>query len=261
MNAAQFSSALGKVNDRYIMEAITYERKKKRSWLKWGTTTACIAACICLVVGAALWIIKLSPFDGPVLSFPIATPSDQTEIIQSNNPDTEVIQSNVPNTKDIQINEISYDYFSLQSIFFLGGFEEMTRDEVLSHFGISLDLSTVMPNMQEVEDTCYGFYYTGNGDLFYQFTFRYIDVETHQTMNITLRNGGLPITQIKETYKHELQSSELCEREVVIAHYTDRMGISTYYAEFPDRDFGLMITAGDCPVDDFIRTLEYLAQL
>lgn len=29
MNAAQFSSALGKVNDKYIMEAITYERKKK----------------------------------------------------------------------------------------------------------------------------------------------------------------------------------------------------------------------------------------
>ena len=36
MNAAQFSHALGKVNDKYIMEAITYERKKKRGWLKWG---------------------------------------------------------------------------------------------------------------------------------------------------------------------------------------------------------------------------------
>lgn len=80
-------------------------------------------------------------------------------------------------------------------------------------------------------------------------------------MNITLRNGGLPVTQIKEAYEHELQRSELCGREVVIAHYTDRMAISTYYAEFPDSDFGLMITAGDCPVDDFIRTLEYLAQL
>lgn len=41
MNAAQFSSALGKVNDKYIVEAITYERKKKNSWLKWGAMAAC----------------------------------------------------------------------------------------------------------------------------------------------------------------------------------------------------------------------------
>ena len=29
MNAEHFSSALGKVNDKYIMEAVTYERKEK----------------------------------------------------------------------------------------------------------------------------------------------------------------------------------------------------------------------------------------
>lgn len=47
MNAAQFSHALGKVNDKYIMEAITYERKKKSGWLKWGA----MAACLCLIIG------------------------------------------------------------------------------------------------------------------------------------------------------------------------------------------------------------------
>lgn len=50
MNAAQFSHALGKVNDKYIMEAITYERKKKSGWLKWGA----VAACLCLVAGIAV---------------------------------------------------------------------------------------------------------------------------------------------------------------------------------------------------------------
>ena len=48
--AAQFSHALGKVNDKYIMEAITYERKKKRVWLKWGA----MAACLCFVILAAV---------------------------------------------------------------------------------------------------------------------------------------------------------------------------------------------------------------
>ena len=50
MNAVQFSHALGKVNDKYIIEAITYERKKKSGWLKWGA----MAACLCLIVSGVL---------------------------------------------------------------------------------------------------------------------------------------------------------------------------------------------------------------
>jgi len=46
MNAIEFSNALGKVNDKYIMEVVTYKRKKKRDWLKWGA----MAACLCLIV-------------------------------------------------------------------------------------------------------------------------------------------------------------------------------------------------------------------
>lgn len=46
MNAAQFSHALGKVNDKYIMEAITYKRKKKSSWLKWGAMAACLVVLV-----------------------------------------------------------------------------------------------------------------------------------------------------------------------------------------------------------------------
>lgn len=45
MNAEQFSSALGKVNDKYIIEAVTYKQsqKKKSIWLKRGTMAACFA--------------------------------------------------------------------------------------------------------------------------------------------------------------------------------------------------------------------------
>lgn len=46
MNAVQFSNALGKVNDKYIMEAITYERKKKSGWLKWGMMAACLSLAV-----------------------------------------------------------------------------------------------------------------------------------------------------------------------------------------------------------------------
>ena len=50
MNAAQFSSALGKVNDKYIMETVNYNHKKKSGWLKWGA----MAACFCLILTAAI---------------------------------------------------------------------------------------------------------------------------------------------------------------------------------------------------------------
>ena len=52
MNAAQFSHALGKVNDKYIMEAITYKKEKKSGWLKWGV----LAACLCLVILSIVYI-------------------------------------------------------------------------------------------------------------------------------------------------------------------------------------------------------------
>ena len=45
MNALKFSNVLGKVNNKYIIEAVTYKRKKKTSWMKWGA----MAACLCLV--------------------------------------------------------------------------------------------------------------------------------------------------------------------------------------------------------------------
>lgn len=57
INAAQFSKALEKVNDKYIMETISYERKKKSGWLKWSS----MAACLCFVVGATvIGILHLS---------------------------------------------------------------------------------------------------------------------------------------------------------------------------------------------------------
>ena len=58
MNAEQFSSALGKVNDKYIMEAITYERKKKSGWLKWGAMAACFGLIVTVAMAALPGLLK-----------------------------------------------------------------------------------------------------------------------------------------------------------------------------------------------------------
>jgi len=54
MNAIEFSNALGKVNDKYIMEAATYKRKKKTGWLKWGA----LAACFGLILTVGIIVLK-----------------------------------------------------------------------------------------------------------------------------------------------------------------------------------------------------------
>ena len=73
MNAAQFSSALGKVNDKYIIEAVTYTSKKKNGWLKWGAMAACFGLIFTVGLAALLGILKGSnkiptPCPGPAVS-------------------------------------------------------------------------------------------------------------------------------------------------------------------------------------------------
>lgn len=76
MNTTKFSSALGKVNDRYLMEAITYERKKKSGWQKWGAMAACFGLIVTVTMVALPGLLKvpggvvppLNPNPGPVVS-------------------------------------------------------------------------------------------------------------------------------------------------------------------------------------------------
>ena len=80
MNAKQFSFALGKVDDKYIMESAVYERKKKTGWRKWGL----MAACFCLLLTAAAMlpgVLKgtgsVLPPSGPVAAGPVTSDKDR----------------------------------------------------------------------------------------------------------------------------------------------------------------------------------------
>lgn len=62
MTTKKFSEAMNELEDRYVTEAITYQRsKKKRNWLKWVAA----AACICLVLAGLFPLFHqpgVSPF-------------------------------------------------------------------------------------------------------------------------------------------------------------------------------------------------------
>ena len=80
MNAKQFSFALGKVDDKYIMESAAYQRKKKTGWRKWGM----MAACFCLLLTAAAilpGVLKgpggVLPPTGPAAAGPVTDENDR----------------------------------------------------------------------------------------------------------------------------------------------------------------------------------------
>lgn len=62
MTTKKFSEAMNELEDRYVTEAITYQRsKKKRNWFKWVAA----AACICLVLAGLFPLFHqpgVSPF-------------------------------------------------------------------------------------------------------------------------------------------------------------------------------------------------------
>lgn len=74
MTTKKFSEAMSELEDKYVTEAITYQRsKKKRNWFKWVAT----AACICLVL-AGLFPLFNQPGVSPFVLTAYALESDNT---------------------------------------------------------------------------------------------------------------------------------------------------------------------------------------
>lgn len=54
MSTEKFSDAMGEINDRYLDEAISYHRnRKKLRWVKWTSLAACFA--LAAVLGIGVW--------------------------------------------------------------------------------------------------------------------------------------------------------------------------------------------------------------
>ncbi len=98
MNAAEFSNALGKINDKYIMEAIAYERKRKSGRLKWGAMAACFGLILTMTMITLPGVLRgqdsIVPSPDPDVPEPVIS-DDDTQ------PSAEQLQP--PSEKDITI--------------------------------------------------------------------------------------------------------------------------------------------------------------
>ncbi len=93
MTTAEFSNALGKVNDKYIMEAITYERKRKSGWIKWGVMAAGFGLILTVTMATlpGIWGGQgdLVPPSGPDVSGPMVSDEDDQPDVEPLQPSSE----------------------------------------------------------------------------------------------------------------------------------------------------------------------------
>lgn len=75
MSTEVFSEAMGLIGEKYIMEAVTYQRKRNRySWGKWIAA----AACVCLVLAGIFPLLHNQPGGSPFVLTAYAVESDNT---------------------------------------------------------------------------------------------------------------------------------------------------------------------------------------
>lgn len=139
-------------------------------------------------------------------------------------------------------------------------FKEMTRDDVLDYFGITLDISDILPDLQEDPDSHYGFYSFGDGSLFEEESFVY-QSDRGQIVTIILYKKKVPISSIMESYTQEMEISEIAGHDVIILHLQNHNDVDTYYAKFAMDDLGVIVIAKNMALNDFIILLEYAVQL
>lgn len=106
MNAMEFSSALGKVNDKYIMESITYERKKKSHWLKWGAMAACFGLILTVTMITLPGILRgqgsIVPSPAPDVPGPVVSNDNNQPSVEPIQPTIESLSP--PDERKIIIN-------------------------------------------------------------------------------------------------------------------------------------------------------------
>lgn len=139
-------------------------------------------------------------------------------------------------------------------------FKEMSKEDVLTYFGLELDISSILSNMSENTDEKYGFYEFADGSIFAQQSFLYQSNEG-QILKIIIQKDKLPVFPLSEAYGHEMETSKLFMQDLLIAHYINLDGKDTYYAEMLNDNLGTVIISEDLALDDFLLVIEYLIQM
>lgn len=179
------------------------------------------------------------------------------------------------------------------SFFFLGRFCELTREDVLSHFGLSADFS--LPNFSEVPPECgipgergkYGYRlspdfikcdYEGELQTSWQVderfdsqVFSFENADGTKGVNVTFSrsefipwwlNGNLNSDEIKQLPQSEIANTKMRIAKVILGEGWDEnlRARDFYYAEFSAGELAVGVNAHGLSVDELIDVLEYLAE-
>lgn len=143
MNAVQFSGALGKINDKYIMEALAYGRERSGVRLKWGVLAACFGLILTAVMMALPGILNgqngIVPPPGPGVSMPAAGDDNEPNGAEPLQPPRE--QEIVIDWEGVAVNEsagMAPDYALRYYDPELYAEESWGEEEVVAYYGSNL---------------------------------------------------------------------------------------------------------------------------
>ena len=150
MNAKQFSFALGKVDDKYIMESAAYEQKKKTRWQKWGM----MAACFCLLSIAAVMLPGVLKGTGgtfppgvPIITGPVTSDDDQQPGIDTaQSPQVIIKWDNVAvNESDGMVSDAAPRYYD-PDLYYT---ENWGEEEIVAYYGWDLAPAYIPENLTD----------------------------------------------------------------------------------------------------------------
>ncbi len=217
-------------------------------------------ACLCLgaVIGIGVW-----PKTPPVVPLPEhGTPpvEDSRGTVQTAPPSTdEQSATEAPPLTSLTVNEIPPEEiersFAEASLFNLplDAFCRLSRADMLTYLGLTLDLSADFPDFAEADDAVYGYYAFPDGGVWVRQDFRYTD-PNGRTITVTVRRGGI-LFLFNDAYATKAEATDLRGHRILAVHYSTADGVSTHYAELQLGDLSIAVHTEHLSADDLTRVL------
>ena len=264
-NAEKVLYAIGNIEDEAVVESREYTRGSLRHVAVWGA----LAACCCIIVGAALFLLpgkKTEPAgieeqtpesynSGAVITEPIGRPDIGFEPGQSG-------YSNIPASsetviKPLKLNETQAPEAVMINQIALSGSdrEDMSFEQAEEYFGVKLALPEKLSYLSLTEKReGYCIYKRENGEVYFDCNaFSYSD-GADRSLSITLAKVFKHPYDFATFSGESIKFTSVNGRELAVFCFA-RDGDSVLYTEFLQNGTGNYIEARNIPQDDFYALL------
>lgn len=252
MNAKEFLSAMGELDDSYYEQAAACPRKRRKL-----ATFAALAACLVLLVAVSLAAL-LPGLQEPVVpaEAPVQTAAEAAPALEASEP-AEDPASPAP-TVSLALNEIQMPTSVTANIDLVGeDYSPMTYEALTDYLGIRLPLSE-LPAQLVLQGGDYGVFQR-DGDVYYDANTLVLEnADQTQRLTLTLSKANKHVYDFFDLTAEELQFTTVGGRELAVFHYTNEAGADCFYTEFLQDDVAFLLASENLSAEEYASCLQAL---